>query len=296
MPRRTPSARLLLSATVLALVATSLLPTSVTRWIGEWFRGPMMTIIAPISGPMSGLSTWLRPGDRLPPRDADTPQAELIRQRDDAELRYLRVLDRVQELEALVRDLQRGVLYTETPSVRREARRVGSNIAGGTMDIDRGRRHGVREGSIAIARGSEQLVGIVTKVEPMTSTIHLITDTRLEPGLLDGVVMSEGRIEDAAALADLPQLQLEPGRDGLLVSESVGVNAAGRMVVGRQVRLMDDSWPSTARMLVLGRIVRIEETEDPLFRRVLVQPEIEPARLRSVILAIPEGDDEGAAP
>src|SRR6218665_1308388 len=105
-----PSSTRNLALLVALLVATALLPTSITGWI-TWFHGPFMTIIGPVSGPAEALSAWLRPAETLASPDASTPEAELLRQYERMQLDYSVALERVVALEALVRDLQEGVEF-----------------------------------------------------------------------------------------------------------------------------------------------------------------------------------------
>lgn len=279
---------------VALLVLTALLPSSITGWI-TGVRGPFMTIIAPVSGPAELVSAWLRPPATLASPDASTPEAELLRQFEKLQTEYLAATERIGALEALVRDLQEGVDFQpDVPVVRVEAARIGSNIAGGTIDVSRGARDGVVKGSIAVARRSQQLVGIVTTVGPLVSTVHVITDDRVNPGLMVGVVMPGRPLESTAELASLPRIQLKPAGDGTLVADQVGIGDAQRILPGQRVRLMDETWPASASMLVLGQVVRIEPTEEPLFKRIVVKPEVDPARVSAMILTIPK-DSAGSA-
>jgi hypothetical protein len=290
MSRRTPSPRSLATLAVLALVATSLIPIEFT-----WFRGPLMAALAPASGPATAIGAWLRPGrvERSPRAGSSEPELIAALERLDRDLG--RALARIGTLEAVIRDIQSGVAYpAEVPVVRIEAARVGVNLSSGTIEVSRGARHGVQRGSIALARGTEQLVGIVTSVGPLVSTVHLVTDRRLSPPLMVGVAVPPDRSLGFDELAAAPNCQLRPVGDGTLASDEVGAPDAALMSVGDRVRLLDDTWPSEAQMVVLGRIASIEPTDEPLFRRVVVAPEVEPARLRSVILQVPAG--EGVAP
>lgn len=279
---------------VALLVATALLPSSITGWITS-FRGAFMTFVAPISGPAEGLSAWLRPPATLVSPDASTPEAELLRQYEKMQLDYSVALERVVALQALVRDLQEGVEFQpEVPVARIEAVKIGTNIAGGTIDVSRGTRDGVAEGSIAVARRSQQFVGIVTSFGPLVSTVHLITDPRVSPGLMVGVVMPGRPLGSAEELASLPRMQLKPAGDGTLVADAVGINDAQRILPGQRVRLMDETWPAAASMLVLGQVLRVEPTEEPLFKRVIVRPEVDPARVSAMILNIPKEPEDRA--
>ncbi len=288
-----PSSTRNLALLTALLIATALLPSKITGWI-TWLRGPFMTVVTPIAGPAAALGAWLRPPDTLVSPDATTPEAELLRQYEKLQLDYAVALERVGTLEALVRDLQEGVDFQpQIPISKIEAARVGSNIASGTIDVSRGDRDGVVVGAVAVARRSQQLVGIVTSSGPLVSTVHLITDPRVNPGLMVGVVMPARPPTSAHELAALPRIQLKPAGDGTLVMDQVGIGDAQRILPGQRVRLMDETWPAAASMLVLGQVIRIEPTDEPLFKRIVVKPEVDPARVSAMILNIPKETGAG---
>jgi hypothetical protein len=284
-----------LAVLALALVVTALLPTRITGWV-SWWRGPFEAVVAPVAGPASVVGGWLRPERRMAHPDATTPESELVHRVDELTREYFVALDRIQDLDALVRELQEGAEYGATTQVSRvEASRVGANLASGTIDVARGARDGVTPGSVAVARRSQQVVGIVTTVRPMVSTVHLLTDGRLSPGLMVGVVMPRRAPGVAVDLATLPRVQLKPAGDGTLVADAVGIGDASRIEVGQRVRLMDETWPAAAAMLVLGQVVSVDTTDEPLFRRVVVRPEVDPKDVRAFILHIPREDVGGGA-
>ena len=282
-----------LLVTAMVLVAAALLPTSITGWITA-LRGPFMTLIGPVSGPASLIGGWLRPEERLAHPDATTPESELLERVDELTRQYFTLVDQLEEANALVRDLQQGVDFqSEVPIARVEASRVGHNLASGTIDVSRGSRDGVVPGTVAVARRSQQLIGVVSSVGPMVSTVHLITDTRMAPGLVVGVVMPREITSASIDLRSLPRVHLKPADDGTLVAEAVGVGDAQRIAVGQRVRLLDETWPPAASMLVLGQVVRIDPTEEPLFRRIVVRPEVDPPTVRAMILHIPREPSDG---
>ncbi|MFM9956454.1 MAG: hypothetical protein ACKVZJ_00115 [Phycisphaerales bacterium] len=302
MPRGLFNPRTRFALTLLGVLMLALLPV---KWLG-WLKGlrnPVDVIVRPVSGPMASLSTWLRPAQRPGGGDGagglSDEASEIERQRDEFKWLYLREVDRNAELEALVRDLQGGSAWSRPPGVRRlEAPRVGSDPAAGTVDYRRGSLDGVGLGSVAVARRSEQIVGVATDVRANVTSFRLLTDKRLQPPFAEGVVMPEGAVT-VAQLQTLPRCQLRPVGDGTLVDENVGVTSADAIAPGMIVRLNDPSWPDAARMLVLGRVVRVEPSENPLYRRVVVRPELDVARTHSVIIQFPAGGGgagDGAAP
>lgn len=286
-----------LAAAGAVLTATALLPTGLTGWLSV-FREPMEALIVPVSGPASVLGSMFRPEERLPHPDADTPQGELIDRVDELTRQYFALVDRLAECNDLVRELQEGAAFQSGVEVSRvEATRVGRNLGSGTIDVSRGSRDGVREGSVAVARRSQQIIGIVTTVGPMVSTVHLLTDRRLSPGLMVGVVMPRDARAGSVDLGSLPTVQLKPAGDGTLVAEEVGIAQASRIERGQRVRLMDETWPSAASMLVLGQVQAVEPIPDnPLFRRVVVRPEVVPDHTQAMIVHIPREGESGVRP
>lgn len=278
-----------LALAILACLLLSLLPTRYAGWVRA-LRNPVDVIVRPVSGPMAALSSWLRPARSNEGPSEET--AEIERQRDQFKWLYLREVDRNAELEALVRDLQGGSSWGRPPGVRRvEASRVGADPSSGTVDFSRGSLDGVMPGAVAVARKSEQIVGIATDVRPNVSTFRLVTDKRLSPALVVGVVTPDGPVT-SAELGALPRCQLRPQGDGTLVDANVAVSAASAINPGMLVRLNDETWPDAARMLVLGRVVRVEPADNPLYRRVVVRPELDVTRVPSVIVQFP-GDARG---
>ncbi|MGP1346612.1 MAG: rod shape-determining protein MreC [Phycisphaerales bacterium] len=299
MPRRSHSNPLPLMLATLGLLLFALLPLGATGWVSV-FRGPLMTVIAPLAAPLSGIATWLRDGGMVGAGEVDRTTLEAATlERDRLARLYLQSLARIDELEALLEDLQR-VTARRSGAVRQlEARRVGVNLPAGTVDYDRGSFHGVTNAAIVLSRRGEQLVGQVTRVSATVSTAHLITDDRRDAPLMVGVIIpSDERGEQypptSEALAALKRCQLRPAGDGTLVDPEFGVGADDRspVAVGDIVRLLDESWPSSAQMAVLGRVIAIEPTEQPLFRVLRVAPIADIQRLRSVIVLVPLDDGE----
>lgn len=292
MPRRSPSPKSILGLATVLLLLAALAPARFSAWI-TWFRGPFMTLVAPASGPITGLSAWLRPAT-FDNRFDDTPESELQRQLRDLELRYFRSLEQINALEELLIDLQHPFAQP-VPTRKLEATRISANLSAGTFDVNRGRNHGVIGGTVAVARRSEQLVGIVTAAGPLVSTVHVLTDEDLEPNLVVGIITSETADPALEDFASLPRAQFRPTGRGTLIAEKVGADNASRISPGDIARLADETWPSAASMLILGRVSRVEPTDDPLFYQVTITPLADLARLRSIILSIPDNSQDAAA-
>ncbi len=291
MTRRAPSPRTILGLATAVLLAAALAPSPFTRWI-TWFRGPFMTLLAPVAGPVTALSSWLRPA-AFTDRFDDAPESELQRQIRELEMLLLTANSRIERLEERITEYERTTLYERpVPTRKLEASRISANLPAGTFDVNRGQRHGVVGGTVAVARRSEQLVGIVTAAGPLVSTVHVLTDRRLEPNLVVGIVMPDDARLSPEEFSALPRAQFRPTGDGALLADAVGAGDAARIQPGHIVRLADETWPSAASMLILGRVTRVEPTDDPLFYRVTAVPLADVARLRSIILVIPDASAE----
>lgn len=277
----------------------ALAPGRATAW-ASWLRGPLETVLAPGAWPLAKLSGALRPGRAIDMGHPDASELELVRQRDELELGLARANARIAELEQLVRDLQ----LTSTVPGREATRpvvanRVGQALGSGTIDVRAGTRDGVIAGDVATARGTQQLVGLVTKAGTMVSTVRLLTDRRIEPGLMQAVIGAEG-MRDASTQQSLPRCQLRPDGSGRLIDEQVAAPAGSEVAirVGALVRLDDATWPGPAQLLTLGRIERVDAAASPQFRKITVRPIVDVSRVSGVILHVPEsrGDRDGGTP
>ena len=277
-------------AAVVVLFAGALLPVRVTGWLTS-LRGPLSVLVSPIAGPLSSLSEAVRPiaergGD-------DLAAAELQTQRDELRLLYERAAGRVADLERLVAELQRLPLsLQERGVVPVLADRVGRSTVGGTIDVRAGADAGGGFGTVAVARQSNQLVGLVTTANGPVSTVRVITDERIEPGILRAV-LSETFAESPEAQARLPRADFGPDGRGGCVAEQVPVEeGAPTIEVGMLARLDDPDWPEAAQFYTLGEVTSVEPGDAPLFVRVTIEPLVDVSRVRSVLLLTRPGLDD----
>ena len=269
------------------LLVLAIAPGRITGFIGV-VRDPVEVAVSPVSGPVGAIAERLRGGVGVRSSVRDADRADLLEAYEVLQRRHFAAIARVEELETLVRELQGGVPYPSELAVSRmEAVRVGSDPPS-TIEVRRGRRDGVTPGAtIAVARGSQQLVGTVSRAGAAVSTVRLITDAEVSRSIR-GVVVPRDGLPAGVALESLPVLGLLPDGAGRLVEVQAPVDVAVRIELGDVVRLLDDAWPSAAQMFVLGRVVAIDETDEPLFRRVTAVPLIDDLpRVRSVILHVP---------
>ncbi len=291
--RINPRGALFLMCVLLALLA--LLPSGLTGWV-IWFRGPLLAVIAPISGPLTHVSRWLRPGDslRILPDDPEVHELRLLGEMYKTE--FLRSEQENARLRTIIESLQQGIGYAPSQQLRLlEGARVGSSSGAGTIEIARGQVHGVTLQTVATAITAPQhIVGIVTAVGPTVSTVRLITDKRLAPKRIDALLLKDEPVSmDAVALA--PRCQFQPTGDGYLTGE-LNAQDAANVNPGDLAFIDDDHWPAGAQRLALARVVRIEETEKPLFRRLVLRPDFDMSRVRAVMLRIPTDGDFPLSP
>lgn len=282
MARRTLNPHSLLFFATIAMLLGAFLPGRLTGWTG-WFRGPLMTVVAPVSGPMNALAMWLRPGDRRRGvEDASTEQ--LIQQLETSKAELMRVEQQNEQLRQIIEGLQGGVAYGAPLRLNRvEASRIGADLGAGTIDVKRGSMHGVTIGTVAVATMAPQhLVGLVTDVGPTVSTIHVITDRKVIPNLITTLILPSGSVTPDV-LARAPRCQFKPIGEGLFAGE-IGAEDAARVQRDDSAYLDDPSWPAAAQRLIVGRVLRAEETENPLFKRLVIRPDFDLGRVPSVIL------------
>ncbi|HVZ93605.1 MAG TPA: rod shape-determining protein MreC [Phycisphaerales bacterium] len=290
-----PSPRVLLTGFMLALFLLTLLPSRWTGWVTS-FSGPLNTLVTPVSWPWSELSRRLRHG----PRGVEDLPAELAEKHRQVEFwrgEALAAREREKRLESTIEALQRASAAGGRASFRvLEASRVGMSVESGTIQVRRGSRDGVEVGAVATPIASPQhLLGLVSQAGPMVSQVQLINDTRSSMGLIEVALVPDGVVTDSQ-VSEAPRCQLRIERDGSLSgelsSESAGLVSEGPG--GALAFLSDPHWPEAAQMLIVGRIAQIKSGDDPLWKRVVVRPEIDLSRVSGVVLRIPVSGGGGS--
>jgi hypothetical protein len=298
MARRSTSPPTILAGLVMLLLALALLPTPLTGFVNV-LASPLRWFITPPADVLSAISTGVRrpaPAPRDAREEVDEMTVEqLVEERDEFVMAYWSQVAYAEELARLIEDMSATRVSARVPVRLVSAKRVGANLSAGTITVRAGRGQGVEPNTVAIMRGSRQIVGMVTRADAATSTVHMITDRQFQPSLVVGVALApDAAVGTIGELETLPTLQLEAG-DGRLVAPAVGADDAGRMREGDFVHVLDSSWPQASQMLILGRIARIRETDDPLFRRVEVVPIVDVDRTREAFLLVPDEGAEGGS-
>jgi hypothetical protein len=279
----TPGRRPLVVAALL-LCVLGLLPLRWTGWIG-WFGDLAWRVVAPVSHPISEMARWVSPGGDLVL--SDQPEAVLASELELTRQALLRERADNDRLRALIEDLQRGFSVDLSSPVRPLARPVignPSDLAGGVLMVRAGRDDGVTTNTVVTFDGM-QLVGRVERVLGSVCEVRPITAKR--SGRLDGLVMLEA--DGSVTLA----CSLTPNGDGTLsgpVMEPAALATGPQLALGQDVRLLgrDGSWPTSAQMLLIGRVVSIDPAPgQPLRRWVTVEPLVELRTISQAVLRIP---------
>ncbi|MEM1166239.1 MAG: rod shape-determining protein MreC [Planctomycetota bacterium] len=295
MARRSSKPAVPMAGVAVALAVITIVPTRFSGWLG-WFRDPVETVLAPISGPVAAIADRLRGEVSRAAVSAERDREALAGELERLQQQHAAALVRNAELEALVQDLQQGVPFRpDALAASLVAVRVGGTPPA-TIVVNRGARDGVRAGgTVAVARGSQQLVGIVSRASTRASTVRVLTDASFDEASVGAVVVGEEGVT-SASIAGMVRLELLPTGDGRLAQDDVPEGDASRIEIGQLVRLDDERWPTAAQMFVLGRVTDVRELADePLHRQVLVRPlGGDLSRTRSVILHVSvAGFEEG---
>lgn len=274
---------------VIALFVLGLLPL---RWLG-WtsaFADLAQTVFLPVSDPISRTSHYLRParrGEGISHADAD----RLLAERDLALLIVEQLRDDNARLRKLNADLQSGLDLNPTLFVRSLAAPVVGRASDPTsplLTVRAGSHHGVAEWSTVAVVDGVQLVGRVVRVGWATCQVRPITHPA--SGGLDGVVMVRPDLQLVCRLSPVGENKL---RGPVEFAEPAPGEDPPEIEVGMVVRLRDETWPMSARMLEIGRVVSVDRNPaQPLRRIIVVEPRASLDRVSQLVLRIPLAPSE----
>ncbi|MCK4871538.1 MAG: hypothetical protein KAS72_02320 [Phycisphaerales bacterium] len=289
MSRRASSQIPLLPLVLLALVILALLPARFLRWT-PLLADPVEAVIAPFAQLGSATAHWLRPASD--PHANESELLAVLGQRVDKYEQLLREMKgRIDELTAerdgLLRARALNPEVLEEQYVEVVVIRGSSDTASSLIKVKGGRNRGIVVGAVAVYRGVH-LVGRVSSVEALTSTVEPITDAGAS--YLNCVIMPPGD-ESLLAQGAACQLRPHPTQPNLLTGD-VAKTANwldDEMIDDLIVRLDDDHWPAGSQALVVGRVVRhFRDDAHPLRLRVDVRPVYQPLdRLPKLLLRFP---------
>lgn len=277
--------RWLMAAAVGAMLLCAVLPARWMRWANALGNRASM-VIAPVKGPVWSLVNWIAP--------TQTPEPAAIRllehEVDRWKQLYLNTLRDNEDLRKKFEQFGSGALYADLP-LRQLLRTVigPSSEFGGQLEIRAGLRDGVDNNTVATTEGV-QLVGKVVRVAPRTCWVRLLTDSTA--GTIDGVIMSSDDVRGPRCKGLFPV-----GGRKLQTRVRVETNQKPPEI-GQLVRLVDDQWPRSAQMLVIGTIAEPKPEPDSTgWYVVTVKPTVDLDRLSEVLLRItqPQAEDKGPA-
>jgi len=260
---------------VLALLVSSLLPASWARLLSQTPRHLLAATLMPTDHLIKPLADKLR-------RPADL-SVDLGNQEE-----YEHANQQIMELQYKLRQAHERI--AQLSEIRDTLRLVGVKLLSATITswsadrhhpaviLNRGRRHGLDTGLI-VTRGFS-LVGRVTDASSVTSTVGLITapDTHL-------IVKVIPPIAGSAPRELITQIRSVKGKDVFWAD----TDADDPVQIGDLAHLVDDTWPSESRGLVVGKVTQIlKHPDDPILRRRLVVTPIRSlAHLSHVTVIIP---------
>jgi cell shape-determining protein MreC len=279
------NARSMLTMAVAAMLAVALLPGKLIGWVA-WVSQPVIVVAAPVQKPMRSLVEWIKGTPREESEGA--VEAEPLRQRiKELETQLLAAQARSETLERQLREitLSRELNPEVTQLVPARIIGGGADLSGGILKAKAGKDEGVEAGSVAVA-GGVNLVGRVTRVEKLYSFILPITAKA--SGLIEGVIMLSDQQRG-------PRCQLGPAAGGLLrgrIDYPEGqAEVLKELKAGMVVRLDDATWPSSARMLVIGVVEGV--AEENLHHFVTVKPAAPPDRVSELLIRVQPADAAG---
>jgi hypothetical protein len=268
--------------TVSALIILALLPV---RWTSrlQWFSEQAEVVIAPVSAPITRLTSWIIPATGTA-RGLESEEERALRDElDRVQTQLYREREINRQLTTLVDQLQRGANLTPDIDVRQIHRpRIGTT--GDLLVIRSGTDDGLHRNTVAVVE-AVQLLGRVSVADKRTSKVLPITSASALP-IMGTVMLDENGQYQLRCL-------LTPIGDGNLrgaITPSTDPDFP-TLQPGMEVRLLDDQWPRHAQMLVVGTILRITEAPNqPLRREIIVQPGVDLRVVPEVIFRLPEQD------
>jgi cell shape-determining protein MreC len=284
-----PPPRANISLAVAAVALLALVPRPGLRLVG-YLRDPLTLLLTPIQEPVRWAVVRLRGSESA----ADSAVvAQLQVQLDQARLELRQARQEADDLRALVRDVSRGMELNSMLAVRQIRAPVigfGADLSGDLVTVRAGRREKVNKNDVVAVRGV-YLMGRVVRVEERTCEVHPITHKGF--GKFNGVIM----LDNDQKLG--PECQFEPAGNGTLIGKvmnpdeivqtATGTTELPAILPGMEVRLSDKEWPPSSRMLVIGRVVKVEPSPNQLTRLlVTVKPDQDLARTSEVIIRVPE--------
>jgi rod shape-determining protein MreC len=276
---------------LIGLLVLTLVPGRYLRWTDD-VAEPLNAVLAPFTDVGRSLAAFLRPAKTSDPGAGDDVALSALRQElEQFRTQNLNLRTRQRQLLLELEELRRA--RDLNPEIRDRLLdfpviRTSADPSSSIMKIKGGSKNGIIPGVVAVYRGVH-LVGRITAVQSLTSSLQPVTDKNVEP--LNCVVMPA---ENQAELIDGARCQVvpHPTRPDLLIGD-VERDADWLSAIGEErllVRLSDAHWPDGAQALIVGTVERVfTDDATPLRLRIEVRPVYHPlTRLPEVTLRLPE--------
>lgn len=283
---RTPRTHKAFALALIAVIVLAFMPARWLRWTSD-VAGIVNVPLMPFRHMGLSLAGWLSPEHEVRIREFEGEQ-HLLQQYEELDRRYIAAQMRIAELEEqLVQIQQIPMTELDVPtrllSASITARDPRSRTA--NVQINRGRQHGVVEGTIAVF-GGVHLIGKVSSVDRVSSMVLPITNP--DHGSLWAIVFPTD--QPMTTVSDAVAIELRPRGDGAFVAEPQADVPISRGDLVRLAAMHD--WPRSSLGMVIG-VVESISNEQSLRKHVIVQPRYEAVHVPSVVLKIEDHDQEG---
>lgn len=294
-----PSPRANLALAITAVCGLALLPRPLLPLVSA-FNTPGTFLLAPVQWPVRTLMVWLRGPKANSPVAGLSPELDrVLTDLDQAKFELAQAKVETERLRELVRDLSRGAQLNPSLNpiqIRASVIGFGSDLTGGLLTVRPESMAGVEPNAVVVVRGV-QLVGRVQKVDVRTCTVLPITDPAFPKMYrgekFKGVVMLDDQKRG-------PTWKLDAIENGRLVGRiyfDAPVPGEDRPTIANDmlVRLFDESWPDSAQMLTIGRVVQVETgaNERPI---ITVEPFQDISRVSEVMIRVADKNPAPAIP
>lgn len=265
----------------LALLLALLPVRALSGWTGDLARIVAVPVVPLMHGGMA-LRDWIRP-----PREAFDPRAPEVVELEMAAERYRSLFEqsrlKTEALEREVAELKGIRERLPDPRVQLASASVvglDPTRADGLVRINIGARHGLHRDAPVLMQG-DVLAGVVAQ-EP--SEFVSLVRPAARCSLAVRLYPAAGA-DPARAVGSFPGTVLKPVDGGMWLGDIFAADADVR--VGDLARLADERYGDVARGLRVGVVRRIVPNEEnPLVRRVEVEPVVPLAQAASVVVAI----------
>ena len=271
--------------TIVVLFALAFTPA---KWLGwtDWFAAQVKVAIVPVTHPLTIAIDTIVP-TRISDPEASDRERTITNELERVRLELLQTRQENARLSNLIDQYTRGADITPELNVKQVTRPRIANLTGDILLIRTGNVPGLAQGTVVVA-DAVQLLGRVSRVDGRTANVLPITAPSAQPILATVLLNTDGSRQ--------ARCFLKPVGDGTLRGEIArpSLDETTSIQVGQEVRLQDSQWPTSAQMLLVGTILKVERNdEQPLRPRIIVRPSIaDLRRVPEVILRIPITDEE----